>query len=46
MKVTKNYDCLTQSKPMFLSITPENIRKLGFFIFSGGTEKNHWPEMG
>ena len=29
-----------------ISIPPEKIRKTGFLTFLGGTEMEHWAEMG
>ena len=30
----------------FLYILPEKLKNYGFLIFSGGIEREHWPEMG
>ena len=30
----------------FYTVFPENIKKLGFLMSSGGTEKEQWHEMG
>ena len=29
----------------FLYILPEKLKNYGFLIFSGGIEREHWPEM-
>ena len=38
---------LTHFRPMLLFYTPWKRQKTqGFLTFSGGIEKEHWPEMG
>ena len=37
---------LTLFFPMFPFDPPENIRKPGFLMFSGGSKREHWQEKG
>ena len=37
---------LTHFWQMFPFHIPENTRKPGFLVFSGGMKWEHWPEMG
>ena len=37
---------LTDLKPMFISVHPENAKKTRFQTFSGDAEMERWPEIG